>query len=96
MHNINRTVPEAIDILSIEQPDRVWARYFANSKDFEAGSIRTITFSVLAHAIDVLAWRLKSAIPTQPKGSTVLYIGPSDIRYFIVACAACKCNLRVL
>lgn len=95
MQSGNRTIPETIDVLSAENPERVWARYFANSNDFELGLHRTVTFSALARAIEALACHLDSTIPTQPKGSVVLYIGPSDIRYFILACAACKCNLKV-
>lgn len=91
----NRTIPEAIDVLSLEHPERVWARYFANSNDFELGRCRTVTFEVLARAIDALAWRLDDAFSVYDQSSTVVYIGPSDIRYFILACAACKCGHKV-
>lgn len=91
----NRTIPEAIDALAARQPDRVWARYFANSNDFDAGVCQSVTFSVLARAIDALAWHLSTSLPVHPTGNTVLYIGPSDIRYYIVAAAACKCNFKV-
>jgi hypothetical protein len=91
----NRTIPEAIDALSVEHPERVWARYFANSNDFGDGIYRSVTFESLARAIDFLARLLHTKIPTLPMGSTILYIGPSDIRYFILACAACKCNFKV-
>jgi hypothetical protein len=91
----NRTIPETIDALSIEHPERVWARYLANSDDFDLGICQSVTFSVLARAIDTLVWQLQASIPAQPRGSTVLYIGPSDIRYYIIAAAACKYNLKV-
>jgi hypothetical protein len=90
----NRTIPEAIDGLSVEHPERVWARYFSNSNDFDSGVCQSVTFSALARAVDALAWHLLFSLPAQPKG-TVLYIGPSDIRYYILAAAACKCNLTV-
>jgi hypothetical protein len=92
----NRTIPEAIDALSTEQPDRVWARYFANSNDFEAGAHRNVTFATLAGAIDVLAWYLDDVFSECDPSITLLYIGPSDILYFIFACAACKNNRKVL
>ena len=95
MQRGNRTIPEAIDALSVEHPERVWARYFSNSNDFDSGVCQSVTFSALARAIDALAWHLHSSISAQPKDSTVLYIGPSDIRYYILAAAACKCNLTV-
>jgi hypothetical protein len=92
----NRTIPEAIDALSTEQPERVWARYFANSNNFESGAYRNVTFSALAGAIDALAWHLDDVFSESDPDSTLLYIGPSDIRYFILACAACKVNRKVL
>lgn len=96
MQSGNRTIPEAIDALAAEHPERVWARYFVDSDHFDSGFYRTVRFSSLARTIDALAWHLEASIPVRSKGDTVLYIGPSDIRYFILACAACKCGLKVL
>ncbi|GAB7332229.1 hypothetical protein MBLNU13_g04083t1 [Cladosporium sp. NU13] len=89
-----RNIPETIDHLSARSPDRVWARYATSSENFERGELRTVTFSALARAVDTLAWHLHDQITPRSRSSIVLYIGPSDIRYFILACAACKCNLK--
>lgn len=90
-----RTIPETIDHLSETSPERVWARYAASSESFERGDLVTVTFAALARAINALAWHIHDQIALESNSSVVLYIGPSDIRYFILACAACKCNLKV-
>lgn len=92
-----RTIPETIDYLARKSPERTWARYATSSTTFERGELRTVSFLALARAIDTLAWYLHDHVATKlGSGSNVaLYIGPSDFRYFILACAACKCNLKV-
>lgn len=95
MRREGRTIPETIDYLSATSPERVWARYAASTDSFERGEICAVTFSVLARAIDTLAWHLRDQVTGNSKSSIVLYVGPSDIRYFILACAACKCSLKV-
>lgn len=90
-----RTIPETIDHLARKSPERVWARYATSSTTFDRGELRTVTFSALARAVDTLTWYLQDYIATKPRSNVALYIGPSDIRYFILACAACKYNLKV-
>ena len=90
-----RTIPETIDYLSTTSPERVWARYATSSENFEQGELHAVTFSALARAVDTLAWHLHDQIALKSRSDVALYIGPSDIRYFILACAACKCNLKV-
>lgn len=90
-----RTIPETIDHLSVTSPQSVWARCATSSESFERGELLTVTFSTLARAIDTLAWHLHDQITPSSGSGIVLYIGPSDIRYFILVCAACKCNLKV-
>lgn len=89
------TLPKAFGPLSVQYLDRTWARYPATPEDFERGILQEVTFSALAHASDDLAWHLHRALPANLESNVVLYLGRSDIRYFIVACAACKCNLKV-
>ena len=90
-----RTIPETIDHLARTSPERTWARYATSSTTFERGELRTVSFSALARAIDTLAWYLHDHVATKSWSNLALYIGPSDFRYFILACAACKCNLKV-
>ena len=89
------TIPETIDRLSETSPERVWARYATSSESFERGELLGVTFSALAQAVNTLAWHIHDQIFPESKSSVALYVGPSDIRYFILACATCKCGLKV-
>lgn len=90
-----RTLPGTIDRIAFCDPERVWARYPRSSEDLEAGQLHSVTFGDLANAIDTLAWRLHENLADRQPLSTIAYIGPSDIRCFILACAACKLGLKV-
>lgn len=90
-----RTIPETIDHLSAISPERVWARYATSSESFERGELVPVTFSVLSRAINILALHLHDQIALNSSSGVALYIGPSDIRYFVLACAACKRKLKV-
>lgn len=90
-----RTLPGTIDDLAARHGTEVWALYPVSGEAFESGRLREVSFAALANAINKLAWHLKRRLPTFDHNATVCYIGPSDIRYFILACAACKCGLKV-
>ncbi|KAI3488070.1 hypothetical protein L1887_47948 [Cichorium endivia] len=61
----------------------------------EDGELTTVTFAVLSNAINRLAWHLDALLTRRHDLETVAYIGPSDIRYYIFACAACKFRVKV-
>lgn len=90
-----RTIPGTIDATASTSPDQLWAQYPETQQHLEQGELKSVTFHDLAQAIDNLAWRLDAALPSRRYLQTVAYIGPSDIRYFIFACAASKCRLKV-
>ena len=91
-----RTVPGTIDNIALSTPDKIWARYLATPEDFQAGIFHDVTFSSLAHAVNNMAWLLDASFPQRGPLDTLAYSGPSDIRYYIVACAACKCSMKVI
>jgi hypothetical protein len=91
-----RTIPGTIDNIAAETPDKIWARYPATPEDFRAGIFQDVTFSSLANAINNMAWLLDASFPQREPFETLAYNGPSDIRYYIVACAACKCFMKVM
>ncbi|KAF2721307.1 acetyl-CoA synthetase-like protein [Polychaeton citri CBS 116435] len=93
-----RTIPGTIDFLSIHDPEKLWALVPKDAEAFSEGAFERITFARLANAIDSLAWFLDSRFPgrLESDGLTVCYIGPVDIRYLLLACAACKCGIKVL
>jgi len=90
-----RTIPGTIDAIASSTPDRIWARYPATPDDFQAGILQDVTFSSLANAINNMAWLLDAAFPLREPLDTFSYCGPSDVRYYIIACAACKCSMKV-
>ncbi|EME43601.1 hypothetical protein DOTSEDRAFT_54369 [Dothistroma septosporum NZE10] len=96
MSHGERTLPWTIDDLAKTSGDRVWARYPVSPEAFERGELRQVTFADLANAINRLAWHLETILAGHDDLETICYIGPSDIRYFILACAACKCRLQAL
>ncbi|CAK4026524.1 acetyl- synthetase [Lecanosticta acicola] len=96
MSHGNRTIPETIDRLALSHSDKVWARYPLSPEAFEQGEWHSVTFHQLANAIHRLAWRLSELFSEHADLETICYVGPSDIRYFILACAASKCRLKCL
>ena len=90
-----RTIPGTIDQIASTTPEKVWARYPATPDDFQTGIFQDVTFSSLANAINNMAWLLDASFPQRQILNTLAYSGPSDIRYYIIACAACKCSMKV-
>lgn len=90
-----RTLPGTIDQIASSASDRVWARYPVSQEAFKRGELRSVTFKALGNAINRLAWHLDTSLPRLDELETICYIGPSDIRYFILACAACKRGAKV-
>lgn len=91
------TIPEAIDRLSYSSPEKILIRFAASSEAFQNKNLTPITSKTLANAINRLAWHFSKTLPRLGNlETTICYLGPSDIRYFIVACAATKCRVNVL
>jgi hypothetical protein len=91
-----RTIPGTIDNIASSTPDKIWARYPATPDDFQAGIFQDVTFSSLANAVNNMAWLLDASFLQREPLETLAYSGPSDIRYYVVACAACKCSMKVM
>ena len=91
-----RTIPGTIDDIAAKTPNKIWARYPATPDEFQAGVFQDVTFSSLANAVNNMAWLLDASFPQREPFETLAYSGPSDIRYYIIACAACKCSMKVM
>jgi acyl-coenzyme A synthetase/AMP-(fatty) acid ligase len=97
MSHGSTTIPEVIDSLARSKPKKIWLRYAASSDAFKNKDLTPVTFGALANAINRLAWYLAETLPrTGSLDTTICYLGPSDIRYFIIACAATKCRVKIL
>ncbi|QIW99163.1 hypothetical protein AMS68_004681 [Peltaster fructicola] len=93
-----RTLLSTIDALARTSGSVIWAQYAASTSAFEKGEFRSVSFATLANAIARLADHLaaiQASLQTSAKTS-LCYIGPSDIRYFLLACAASKLHLEIL
>jgi len=90
-----RTLPGTIDAIASESPARTWARFPESQESLEEGRLVSVSFAALSNAINRLAWILDGVLPERKHLETIAYIGPSDIRYYILACAASKCQLKV-
>lgn len=90
-----RTLPAVIDDFASETPDSIWASFPTSPESFERGELYDVTFAALSNSISRLAWYLESKLGRSENFETICYLGPSDIRYFILAIAACKCGYKV-
>jgi hypothetical protein len=90
-----RTLPGTIDTIAAEFPDRTWARFPESQQALEEGRLISVSFAALSNAINRLAWFIDAVLPQRDDLETIAYVGPSDIRYYILACAASKCRLKV-
>ncbi|THY30397.1 acetyl-CoA synthetase-like protein [Aureobasidium pullulans] len=60
------------------------------------GNLTSITWKTFSNAINRLAWWLTEQLGVPECQETLCYIGPSDVRYFIFAVAACKAGYKAL
>lgn len=92
------TLPEAIDKLAALTPDKLWVQFVASTEALEKKeALVDVSLGTLANAVNRLAWHLDKNIPRSGNlQTTICYLGPNDIRYFILTCAATKARVRVL
>lgn len=90
-----RLIPHVIDQLAESKPNEIWAAYPASFKAFEQGELTKITWKTLSNSINRLSWWLVQRLGHGEHLETLCYVGPSDIRYFMFAVAACKTGYKV-
>lgn len=89
-----RLLPSVIDHRASIDPQGVWAQYPASETTYEDG-FQDATNSQVANAVNVVAWDLKEKLGTFQGCPTVTYLGPNDLRYYIVLLAAAKVGCKV-
>ncbi|MCJ1251933.1 hypothetical protein MMC30_009171 [Trapelia coarctata] len=89
-----RVVPTAIDEIARRSPNAVFASIPKTSNPVDG--YRDVTYRVYADTIDRAALLLEESIRGKDHGETIGYIGPSDLRYVILAIAAVKINMKML
>ncbi|MCJ1383931.1 hypothetical protein MMC17_007045 [Xylographa soralifera] len=90
-----RLLPSLIDETAKSEPDAVYAEYPVSSTDLTAG-LRTVTYAQLANGINGVALWLKREIGMGENHETLAYIGPNDLRYYIVIVGAVKAGYKIL
>ncbi|KAI9747250.1 MAG: hypothetical protein M4579_007498, partial [Chaenotheca gracillima] len=82
-----RLIPTVIDVMSVNDPDKVFALIPRTMRTKDG--FRHVTYADLAEAINTAAHWL-SGIVKEERGRYLAYLGPSDLRYAILAVAAIK------
>ena len=90
-----RLYPSVIDQIARDDPTRLFAR-FPTGPNFSS-KLRDLTYHDYAAAIDKTAWWLERTIGTSGDDfPTIAYVGPTDVRYHILAPAAAKAGYKLL
>ena len=91
--NYQGVVPTAIDEIAQRTPNAVFASIPKTSNPVDG--YKDVTYKLYADTIDRAALLLEESIKGKDHGDTIGYIGPSDLRYVILAIAAVKINMKV-
>ena len=83
-----RLLPKYIDEIAQTDPSRPFVSIAKTSNAFD-GYV-DVTFNVFSTAVNRCAWKLERRLGRSETFAPILYIGPLDIRYFIVLFAAAK------
>ena len=83
-----------IDRRAHETPEMLYAEIPRSPSSFNEG-FRQITYSAFANAINGFAWWLHEHLGTGASFETLVYLGPSDVRYNILLFGAVKAGYKV-
>ncbi|RKL01328.1 hypothetical protein BFJ68_g12417 [Fusarium oxysporum] len=89
-----RLIPCILDEMSRDEPDRV-IYSIAKSADISKG-FTEVTAREFANAVNKTAWWLESLVGKSESFQTIGYIGPHDIRYFLLNLACVKVGYQVI
>ena len=89
----NRLLPITIDDIAENKPEKLFG-CIPRTSDPRDGFV-DVTFADFARAVDRAAWWLEESLGKSTTFETLAYLGPSDIRYFILAVAASKVGYKV-
>ncbi|KAG6993745.1 abhydrolase domain-containing protein mpaH [Physcia stellaris] len=84
-----------IDRRAHETPEMLYAEISRSPSSFNEG-FRQITYSAFANAINGVAWWLHEHLGTGASFETLVYLGPSDVRYNILLFGAVKAGYKML
>lgn len=89
-----RLLPALVDECARTNPDFVFAMVPKTSN--LADGFQDITVKSFARAVNAVAHRIDTSAGRSTKFDTIAYIGPTDLRYFVIALAAAKVGYKTL
>ncbi|KAL8828592.1 MAG: hypothetical protein Q9191_002493 [Dirinaria sp. TL-2023a] len=87
-----RLLPSLIDEIAAQSPDRPWVS-LPETQVMEDG-FRDLSYRCLANSINRMAWWLEKAVGKSEDHETVAYLGPPDVRYYVVCIVAAKVGYK--
>jgi acyl-coenzyme A synthetase/AMP-(fatty) acid ligase len=88
-----RLLPSMVDENAEKAPEKLLA-YIPRSGDLKDG-FTSVTRGDFARAVNRCAWWLEGLLGTSTTFETLSYLGPSDLRYFILIIAVSKVGYKV-
>ena len=88
-----RLLPSLIDDIAAQSPDRPWVS-LPKTQTIEDG-FRDLSYQCLANSINRMAWWLENSVGKSEGHETLAYLGPPDVRYYVVCIVAAKVGYKV-
>ncbi|KAF8857823.1 acetyl-CoA synthetase-like protein [Acephala macrosclerotiorum] len=89
-----RLIPTLVDEIAQNDPSKVFAS-IPKSFDLKEGYVY-VTYDKLSRAINRAAAFLEGKFGKSTTFETLAYLGPFDIRYFVLICSACRVGYKLL
>ncbi len=89
----HRSLPEALEILAITSPHRLYATV-PKASDTSDGFM-DISCLEISRSVDFMAHWIDTHLKTSDSFETVSYIGSQDLRSAVIFLAAVKCGFKV-
>jgi AMP-binding enzyme len=90
-----RLIPNILDQLAQDEPDKLYAELPVSPTDYTAG-FQKITFGALANAVNGVAWWITETLGPGKDFPTLAYIGPNDLSHNILIIGAVKAGYKML
>lgn len=87
-------LPVVLENRALSNPHGAWAKFPVSEHTYASG-LRTATNLEVSNAVNKVAWLLEESLGRSQEFETIAYIGPFDLRYFIVVIAAIKVGYKV-
>lgn len=90
----DQVLPNVLDNRARNNPNGAWAKFPSSNTTYEDG-FRVATNNQVANAVNRVAWLLEEQLGRGQNFETIAYIGPNDLRSYIVLLAGIKVGHKV-